>query len=352
MVDDIYISNLNKEIPEKNYYKKINNKNVSNKYQGKTESNYSIDNTPDLKKIESIDNKIYVNKKDSTNNDIKKDNITTNNTKEDYQNSKKIKKKDEEINFRQFVDLTPEKYYLIEVEQKKPAGETIIKSDGILSVLYLITSEKKTAMNIYTMVKYALYFIDETLINYIGKYIHDMIYDFCHLPSECFDDFLSHIGSIKKELGNNYKLVFPLKKYIKDIDDLSKKCLVSHVYRNLPNISRPKAADKIPFHKFIFLYEKYKLYYEEKEFKIKQKYFKKYKKKYDFLKQCLIDDPINDKISKENKINLNEVLKLYFEILEKYLRENLSNYEDKIIKSKNEFKNTNEMLIAQKNEAT
>jgi hypothetical protein len=102
------------------------------------------------------------------------------------------------------------------------------------------------------------------------------------------------------------------------------------VYRNLPNISRPKAADKIPFHKFIFLYEKYKLYYEEKEFKIKQKYFKKYKKKYDFLKQCLIDDPINDKISKENKINLNEVLKLYFEILEKYLRENLSNYEDKI----------------------
>ena len=247
-----------------------------------------------------------------------------------YKNSKKIKKKDEEINFRQFVDLTPEKYYLIEVEQKKPAGETIIKSDGILSVLYLITSEKKTAMNIYTMVKYALYFIDETLINYIGKYIHDMIYDFCHLPSECFDDFLSHIGSIKKEYGNNYKLVFPLKKYIKDIDDLSKKCLVSHVYRNLPNISRPKAADKIPFHKFIFLYEKYKLYYEEKEFKIKQKYFKKYKKKYDFLKQCLIDDPINDKISKENKINLNEVLKLYFEILEKYLRENLSNYEDKI----------------------
>ena len=91
LVDDIYISNLNKEIPEKNYYKKINNKNVSNKYQGKTDSNYSIDNTPDLKKIESIDNKIYVNKKDSTNNDIKKDNITTNNTKEDYQNEESEK---------------------------------------------------------------------------------------------------------------------------------------------------------------------------------------------------------------------------------------------------------------------
>ena len=162
------------------------------------------------------------------------------------------------------------------------------------------------------MTKYVLHFIDETLCNYIGKYMRDMIYDFCHLPSECFEDFLSHIGSVNQGMGTNYKLVFPLKKYIKDVDVLSKKCLVSHIYRNLPNISRPKASDKIPFHKFIFLYEKYKLYYEEKEFKIKQKYidqikvekeekYKKLRKKYEFLKPCVIDDPVNDKITKEKK---------------------------------------------------
>ena len=53
------------------------------------------------------------------------------------------------------------------------------------------------------------------------------------------------------------------------------------MYRNLPDISRTKAKDKILFHKFFFLYEKYKLYSEDKKFKIKKKYFKenKFKKK-------------------------------------------------------------------------
>ena len=243
-----------------------------------------------------------------------------------YQSSKTIKNKNENENFKQFARLCPEKYFLIEIEQKKPASETIIKEDGILSVLYLITPEKKSAINLFTMVKYCLYFCEETLCNHIGKFIRDMIYDFCHLPSECFEDFLSHIGCINKN-DDEYNLSFPLKKYIKEVDILSKKCLVSHVYRNLPNISRPKAADKVPFHKFIFLYEKYKLYYEEKEFKIKQKYFeenkyKKYKNRIGFLEECFIQDPVNDKITKEHKLDLNKLLKMYFQILEKFLKEN------------------------------
>ena len=243
-----------------------------------------------------------------------------------YQSSKTIKNKNESDNFKEFARLCPEKYFLIEIEQKKPASETIIKEDGILSVLYLITPEKKSAINLFTMVKYCLYFCEETLCNHIGKFIRDMIYDFCHLPSECFEDFLSHIGCINKN-DDKYNLSFPLKKYIKEVDILSKKCLVSHVYRNLPNISRPKAADKVPFHKFIFLYEKYKLYYEDKEFKIKQKYFeenkyRKYKNRIGFLEECFIQDPVNDKITKEHKLDLNKLLKMYFQILEKFLKEN------------------------------
>ena len=243
-----------------------------------------------------------------------------------YQSSKTIKNNNESDNFKEFARLCPEKYFLIEIEQKKPASETIIKEDGILSVLYLITPEKKSAINLFTMVKYCLYFCEETLCNHIGKFIRDMIYDFCHLPSECFEDFLSHIGCINKN-DDEYNLSFPLKKYIKEVDILSKKCLVSHVYRNLPNISRPKAADKVPFHKFIFLYEKYKLYYEEKEFKIKQKYFeenkyRKYKNRIGFLEECFIQDPVNDKITKEHKLDLNKLLKMYFQILEKFLKEN------------------------------
>ena len=116
-----------------------------------------------------------------------------------------------------------EKYYLIEIENKKPQSETTIKEDGIISVLYLLTQKKeKKLLNLFTMIKYSLYFIKETLKNYIGKYIHDMIYDFCHLPSEMFLDFLSHIGSlfINQNVAQN---CFPLKNEIKQIDILEKK---------------------------------------------------------------------------------------------------------------------------------
>ena len=242
-----------------------------------------------------------------------------------YKNTKLIKPEKAKRNFDSFALLIPEKYYLIEIETKKPANETIIKEDGIISVLYLITPRKRQTIHLFTMVKYSIYFIKETLCNYIGKYIHDMIYDFCHLPSECFDDFLSHIGSLTSTMGSNYKIVFPLKKYIKAMETLSQKNLINHMYRNLPNISRPKAADRVPFHKFIFMYEKYKLYYAEKEFKIKQNILNEKKtKKYLFLKPSIIHDPVNDKITKEHKLNLNLLIKTYFEILEKFLRDNLS----------------------------
>ena len=247
-----------------------------------------------------------------------------------YKNTKLIKPEKAKRNFDNFALLIPEKYYLIEIETKKPANETIIKEDGIISVLYLITPKKRQTIHLFTIVKYSIYFIKETLCNYIGKYIHDMIYDFCHLPSECFDDFLSHIGSITPTMGQNYKLVFPLKKYIKAMESLSQKNLINHMYRNLPNISRPKASDRVPFHKFIFMYEKYKLYYAEKEFKIKQKFLDEKKtKKYLFLKPSIIHDSVNDRITKEHKLNLNVLIKSYFEILEKFLKENLS--QDKAI---------------------
>ena len=242
-----------------------------------------------------------------------------------YKNTKTIKPEKAKQKYESFALLMPEKYYLIEIETKKPAEETIIKEDGILSVLYLITARKRQTIDLFTSVKYSIYFIRETLCNYIGKYIRDMIYDFCHLPSECFDDFLSHIGSLTPTLGTNHKLVFPLKKYIKAVETLAQKNLINHMYRNLPNISRPKAADRVPFHKFIFMYEKYKLYYAEKEFKIKQKYLDpKKNKKFLFLKPSIINDPVNDRITKEHKINLNVLIRIYFEILEKFLKENLS----------------------------
>ena len=239
-----------------------------------------------------------------------------------YYKSTKIIKPDKAKKKFDTFDLMAEKYYLIEIESKKKPNETILKEDGILSVLYLITPSKKQTIDLFIMVKYSLYFIKETLRNYIGKYIRDMIYEFCHLPSESLDDFLSHIGCLTHTFSKNSKIDFPLQRYIKSMKVISNKNLINHMYRNLPNISRPKAADKVPFHKFIYMYEKYIQFYAVKEFKIKQKIVND--KKYTFLKPSIIYDPINDKITKEHRINLEILLKTYLEILEKFFRENLS----------------------------
>ena len=241
-----------------------------------------------------------------------------------YKTSKTIKPEKAKKNFEIF-DLMLEKYYILELETKKERNETSIKEDGILSVLYLMTTSKTTLIQLFTMLKYSLYFIKETLYNYIGKYIHDMIYDFCHLPSDCFSDFLSNIGSLSSGKGNNYNIIFPLKKYIKTLESLSQKNLINHIFRNLPNIVKPKAADRIPFHKFILMLEKYKQYHSTREYKIKQKYLLGKKSKYySFLKPSLIYDPINDKITKEHKINLNNVIKSFLEILEMFFYENMT----------------------------
>ena len=241
-----------------------------------------------------------------------------------YNISSKIVKPEKAFEkFEQF-NLMLEKYYIIEIETRKPVNETIIKEDGILSVLYLLTPSKQVIINLFIMVKYALYFIKETLYNYIGKYIHDMIYDFCHLPSDCLTDFLSHIGCLAERKNGSCNLVFPLKKYIKTLQNLSNKNLINHIYRNLPNITKQKAADRIPFHKFILLMEKYKQYYASKEYKIKQKNLNENSKKYSFLQPSIIYDVINDKITKEHRININNVLKTFFEILEKFFKENFT----------------------------
>ena len=227
---------------------------------------------------------------------------------------KSIKAEKSQKKFENF-HLMLEKYYLIEIEIKKPQSETTIREDGIISVLYLLTSERDEVTNLFTMIKYSLYFIKETLINYIGKYIHDMIYDFCHLPSEILSDFLSHIGALFINKNDN-KIILPLKNQIKQINNLGRKNLIQHIYRNLTNISRPKSNDRVPFHKFIQLYEKYNMFYSQKEFKIKEKYSEN--DNFNFIKNSLIIE-LNDKITKEHKINLKQLMTDLMKTLSEFL---------------------------------
>ncbi|MCQ2817079.1 MAG: hypothetical protein MJ252_07425 [archaeon] len=301
-------------------------------------------------------------------------NHTTKEAIQYYKMTKTIKPEAAKKNLEEFI-LMLEKYNMIEIETKKPLNETSSKEDGVQSVIYLITPDKEQIVDLFTVVKYSIYFIKETLINYIGKYIRDIIHSMTHLPSEILTDFLSHLGIIQKCSGSSddfnifpanpsnasinnsieypspapdrsstlgtlpniedeAKFIFPLKKYLISLSYLSYKNLIYQTYRDFPNIIRPKAKDRVPFHKFIQIIEKYNIFYAENEFKIKTKDRKK--KEFAFLEDSVIPSLGHDKIKEKQKINLKLTLHTLFKILSDFL-----------LKSMNENKETAKIFLLQ-----
>jgi hypothetical protein len=70
------------------------------------------------------------------------------------------------IDVYQFPNML-ERYYMIEVENRKPVSETLIKEDGVISVTYILVKEKKELIELYTMIKYSIFYVKEILINYL-----------------------------------------------------------------------------------------------------------------------------------------------------------------------------------------
>ena len=242
-----------------------------------------------------------------------------------YQITKKIKDKRKKTIFDKFENNLY-KFFIVEIETKKPISETTFKEDGILSVVYLLIKEKKDILNLFAIIKYAMYFSKETQCNYIAKYIKDLLFDFCNFPSEIFSDFLANIGAIEKINENQNILTFPLKNNINALKDVNFNNTRKFIYLNLPNIMRQKAKDKIPFHKFIQLYEKYKLFQNE-DYKIKTKILNKEKKKYEFIKNCLIFDKNNDKINNDHKVDLHKLIKYFLNKIGNFLQNKINNKE-------------------------
>ena len=239
--------------------------------------------------------------------------------------TKKIEEENSRKNFVKFPNSL-EKYYVIEIETKKKQSETTIREDGVLSVLYLLSSTKTNISNLFIMIKYSLYFIKETLINYIGKYLRDMIYDFCQLPSDILLDFLCNIGAININ-SKETKIYYPLRKNIKKIQNLNYKNLIHFIYRNLSNIKRSKAIDKVPFHKFVQLYEKYNMFHKQSEFKINK--FTSQTNDFSFMKNSLIIER-NDNITKEHKVDINKLLKILLNDLTNFLNNEMNNNKQNI----------------------
>ena len=233
------------------------------------------------------------------------------------------------------------KYYMIEIERKKPLAETNMKEDGILSVLYILSRNREAISQVFTMVKYTLYFKKETLENYIGKYIRDVVFEFCHFPSDTLCDFLSHICAVFKRKGEDEvcgdgsskikSFVFPLKTYVNEVEKLCERNLLRHVMSSFSSIRRDKAVDKIPFHKFIQLIEKYNLVNVE-DLRVKKKDGKVYELSKKYMPQSSVHSNVRASTNananananvpapkKENKMNYVCMLKELFALLTTFM---------------------------------
>jgi hypothetical protein len=218
-----------------------------------------------------------------------------------------------------FASLS-DKYFIIEIENKKSEHEISIKDDGVVNVVYIVNQTKEELIELYTIIKYSIYYIKESLINYLSKYVYDIIFDFTHLPNENLLKFLENFGIITTK-NDTQKLIFPLKQKIKSFRGLSYENKITYLNRQVPNIKKGAKNYNIPFYRFVKLLNKYDHYYNDKELKIKQSYLRK-DKKYNYLNSSCIIDEQNDMISKEHKLNLHKTLTDMFE----KINENLNEY--------------------------
>lgn len=239
-----------------------------------------------------------------------------------------------------FINIM-ENYFVIEIENRRPEKEITLKEDGILNVVYILTKNQSELIELYTLIKYSIFYIKQSLVNYISKYLYDIVFNFTHLPNENLIKFMENFGIIITK-NDTQKVIFPLKQKMKSLRSLYYQNKINYLNKQMPNIRKAKNITSVPFYKFIKLINKYDLYFSEKDLKIKQSHLKK-KKKYSFLNTSCVFDEKSDNISKEHKLNLhktlsdcmgriNENLKMYtktpenLQLLDKFMLSNLNKY--------------------------
>lgn len=218
-----------------------------------------------------------------------------------------------------FASLS-EKHFIIEIENKKSEHEISIKDDGVLNVVYIVNKTQEELVDLYTIIKYSIYYIKESLINYLSKYVYDILFDFTHLPNENLLKFLENFGILTTK-QDTQKIIFPLEQKIKSFRSLYYENKIKYLERQVPILRKSSKNSYLPFYKFVKLLNKYDHYYNDKEMKIKQSYLKKEKKYHYLTSSCIIDEQ-TDRISKQHKINLHKTLTDMFE----KINENLAEY--------------------------
>lgn len=228
-----------------------------------------------------------------------------------YNDVKNILTRDKSIQIESFIQYLDD-YFIIEIENKKPENEILMQEDGVLNVNFILTKCKQELIDLYTMIKYSLYYSKQSLTNYLSKYIYDIIHNFTNLPNDLLMKFLENFGILLTK-DNNQKILFPLKRKIKTLRNIYFNNKLNHLNKNITKLKKSKHFTSVPFHKFIKLFCKYDLYYLDKEFKVKQSDLKK--KKYLFLNNSIIIDEKCDRISRGHKIDCRLTLIDFFNII-------------------------------------
>ena len=170
-------------------------------------------------------------------------------------------------NIDTFIDCVVDNYYIVEIETKKSLKEKNGQlNDELVSVYYLMTERVNQYLNMFSQIHYSLYYCEESLINYIVKYIFDLIFSMTHLPNPSLFNFLSKLCFVSKNEEGNYALVFPLKNKIK----LLKNLVISNKFKfllfSLNNTKKSSRSNKYEDKKFFELESIYEEFQYEEEF--------------------------------------------------------------------------------------
>lgn len=170
-------------------------------------------------------------------------------------------------NLDTFIDCVVDNYYIVEIETKKSLKEKNGQlNDELVSVYYLMTERVNQYLNMFSQIHYSLYYCEESLINYITKYIFDLIFSMTHLPNPSLFNFLSKLCFVSKNEEGNYALVFPLKNKIK----LLKNLVISNKFKfllfSLNNTKKSSRSNKYEDKKFFELESIYEEFQYEEEF--------------------------------------------------------------------------------------
>jgi hypothetical protein len=114
-----------------------------------------------------------------------------------FMNKNICKGKEEMIHFNNKIDYFP----ILEIESNKYDREQKTFEDGILHIVFLLFKDHESLIEVYSRIKYEVYYSENALCNYLCKYVYELIYEYSNV-SETFLDFFKKFGFIENDKNN------------------------------------------------------------------------------------------------------------------------------------------------------